>query len=185
MKYASLAATLTSKKHKVGNGSVTFHCNWHFAYEEYKEWSRNWPFCLALSSQLGFLLNGILMVDAILLLANKLWFWLKPPLSYRSLKGCHAATFGYKSGFTDIVRVWRISYPISKLVGSLGHNMFHIWQICDIAESKKMQHVRNLSKNTEVLVLINLTVLPKLEMEKKLSVTNLTRLHFSPYKLPQ
>lgn len=102
MKYASLAATLTSKKHKVGNGSVTFHCNWHFAYEEYKEWSRSWPFCLALSSQLGFLLNGILMVDAILLPANKLWFWLKPPLSYRSLKGCHAATFGYKSGFTDI-----------------------------------------------------------------------------------
>jgi len=41
-----------------------------------------------------------------------------------------------------------------------------------MTESKKAQKVMNLSKNTEVPFLINLTVLSKLEMGKKLSMTN-------------
>lgn len=41
----------------------------------------------------------------------------------------------------------------------------------------------NLSKNTKVSFLINLTVLSRLEMGKKLSMTNLIRPHISSYNL--
>ena len=54
-----------------------------------------------------------------------------------------------------------------------------------MAESKKAQKLMNLNKNTKVTFLMNLTVFSKLEMGKKLSVTNLMRPHFSPYNLAQ
>lgn len=54
-----------------------------------------------------------------------------------------------------------------------------------MVESKKAQKVMNLSKNTKVPFLINLTVLSKLEMGQKLSMKNWVRPHFSPYNVAQ
>ena len=54
-----------------------------------------------------------------------------------------------------------------------------------MAESKKAQKVMNLSKKTKVPFLINFTLLSKLAMGKKLSMTNLMRPHFSSYNLAQ